>query len=122
MLWFSGLRGAMAFALAVQNTVSPARQMFFTTTCLIAIITVVFVGGMTTPVLACLQIPVGICDDEREDLLEGDSLLELESGTSSYVPSQPGKRSFMARIWKDFDKKFMKPMLTSSGNIACEKF
>ena len=49
MMWFSGLRGAMAFALAVQNTVSPARRMFFTTTCIIAITTVIFVGGMLDP-------------------------------------------------------------------------
>ena len=56
MLWFSGLRGAMAFALAVQNTVSPARRMFFTTTCLIAITTVIFVGGMTMPALSLLEV------------------------------------------------------------------
>lgn len=56
MMWFSGLRGAMAFALAVQNTVSPARRMFFTTTCLIAIITVIFVGGLVTPALSFLQV------------------------------------------------------------------
>ena len=55
-MWFSGLRGAMAFALAVNNTVSEARQMFFTTTCLISIITVVFVGGLTTPALTLLNV------------------------------------------------------------------
>ena len=56
MMWFSGLRGAMAFALAVNNTVSEARQMFFTTTCLISIITVIFVGGLTTPALTLLNV------------------------------------------------------------------
>ena len=55
-MWFSGLRGAMAFALAVNNTVSEARQMFFTTTCLISIITVIFVGGLTTPALTLLNV------------------------------------------------------------------
>ncbi len=56
MMWFSGLRGAMAFALAVQNTVSPARSMFFTTTCIMAITTVIVVGSLTTPALSLLQV------------------------------------------------------------------
>ena len=56
MLWFSGLRGAMAFALAVRNTVSDVRQMFFTTTCLIAIVTVIFCGGLAMPMLTALDV------------------------------------------------------------------
>ena len=56
MLWFSGLRGAMAFALAAQNTVSPTRQMFFTTTCIVVIATVIIVGWLTTPALTWLDV------------------------------------------------------------------
>jgi hypothetical protein len=57
MLWFSGLRGAMCFALAVRNTVTEVRQLFFTTTCLIAVSTVIFCGGATVPVLTILKVP-----------------------------------------------------------------
>lgn len=56
MLWFAGLRGAMAFALAVRNTVTEVRQLFFTTTCVITIATVIFNGGMTVPVLTLLEV------------------------------------------------------------------
>ena len=55
MLWFSGLRGAMAFALAIQNTMTTARQMFLTTTSLITIVTVIFCGGLTSPLLTLLK-------------------------------------------------------------------
>ena len=56
MMWFSGLRGAMAFALSVRNTVTEVRQMFFTTTCLISISTVIFCGGATLPMLTLLKV------------------------------------------------------------------
>jgi len=56
MMWFSGLRGAMAFALAVRNTVSPVRRLFFTTVSLVSIVTVVFNGGLTTSALAVLKV------------------------------------------------------------------
>ncbi|VDM05294.1 unnamed protein product [Schistocephalus solidus] len=41
---FCGLRGAMAFSLAIRNTSTTVRQMFFSTTIVIVMITV-FVGG-----------------------------------------------------------------------------
>ena len=46
----------MAFALAARNTVTRVRQLFFTTTCLISITTVIFVGGATTPMLSFLKV------------------------------------------------------------------
>jgi hypothetical protein len=37
-------------------TVTEVRQLFFTTTCVITITTVIINGGMTVPVLAFLQV------------------------------------------------------------------
>ncbi|KAK7796986.1 hypothetical protein U0070_025966 [Myodes glareolus] len=56
MMMFSGLRGAMAFALAIRDTASYARQMMFTTTLLIVFFTVWVIGGGTTPMLSWLNI------------------------------------------------------------------
>ncbi|XP_074859894.1 sodium/hydrogen exchanger 9 isoform X2 [Carettochelys insculpta] len=64
MMMFSGLRGAIAFALAIQDTESQPKQMMFTTTLLIVFFTVWIFGGGTTPMLTWLQIRVGIDPDE----------------------------------------------------------
>ncbi|GAB1294531.1 Sodium/hydrogen exchanger 9 [Apodemus speciosus] len=51
-----GLRGAIAFALAIRNTESQPKQMMFTTTLLLVFFTVWVFGGGTTPMLTWLQI------------------------------------------------------------------
>lgn len=56
---FSGLRGAIAFALAIKNTVTESRQLILSTTLVIVIVTVIFNGGMTFSVLSWLGIPIG---------------------------------------------------------------
>jgi solute carrier family 9 (sodium/hydrogen exchanger), member 6/7 len=55
--FFSGLRGAMSFALAIRNTISEARQSMLTTTSLIVIITVIVQGGGANFMLSWLKIP-----------------------------------------------------------------
>ncbi len=56
MLMFAGLRGAIAFALAIRNTQDEVRQLIFTTTLVIVMVTVLFNGGLTTLALQCLKI------------------------------------------------------------------
>uniref|UniRef100_A0A1X7TRM6 Sodium/hydrogen exchanger n=1 Tax=Amphimedon queenslandica TaxID=400682 RepID=A0A1X7TRM6_AMPQE len=56
MLVFAGLRGAIAFALAIRNTETEERQLMFTTTLVIVLITVLICGGFTTLALQCLRI------------------------------------------------------------------
>jgi sodium/hydrogen exchanger 9 len=57
MLFFSGLRGAIAFALAIRNTLSQSRQTLLTTTSVIVIVTVMVCGGGTSQLLNWLNIP-----------------------------------------------------------------
>ena len=56
-LFLAGLRGAIAFALALRNSSTDARKAIITTTSLIVIVTVILIGGMTTQVLSWLGIP-----------------------------------------------------------------
>ena len=56
LMFFSGLRGAMAFALAMRNTSSQARKLILTTTSIIVILTVILCGGLTSKMLVWLKI------------------------------------------------------------------
>lgn len=52
----AGLRGAIAFALAIRNTETEIRQLIFTTTLMIVIVTVFINGGLSTLALQVLKI------------------------------------------------------------------
>lgn len=110
MLFFSGIRGAMSFALAIRNTVSDARQKMLTTTSLIVIATVIIQGGAALPLLNWFKIPTGV-DEEIEALPEPKNRRE-ESPIHSQNNSE---KSFLARIWGNFDVHYMKPLLTQSS-------
>ncbi|XP_050741326.1 sodium/hydrogen exchanger 6 isoform X8 [Drosophila biarmipes] len=149
MLFFAGLRGAMSFALAIRNTVSDARQTMLTATSLIVIFTVVIQGGAANFLLNWLKIPVGV-DDETEQLNNyqvhsdvengggGRGKLRLSGGTESNLDTpvdgsngslggtSGGRRrnshekAILARIWGNFDTKYMKPLLTHSRPTLLE--
>ena len=74
MMFFSGLRGAIAFALSITNTLSESRQMIFSTTLLIVAVTVIICGGSTMNLLTWLGIPLGNEDEESNpiDYLSSD--------------------------------------------------
>lgn len=61
----TGLRGAMAFALAIRNTNSEVQQTIFSTTLVIVIATVILCGGCTTQMLLWLKIRVGVEEDKH---------------------------------------------------------
>ncbi|KAM6198474.1 sodium/hydrogen exchanger 9 [Sarcoramphus papa] len=110
MMMFSGLRGAIAFALAIRDTESQPKQMMFTTALLIVFFTVWVFGGGTTPMLAWLQIRVGI--DPDEDLkaeAASQSVSNLDKNTTK------AESAWLFRIWYGFDHKYLKPILTHAG-------
>ncbi|KAK9393625.1 sodium/hydrogen exchanger 6 [Crotalus adamanteus] len=103
MMMFAGLRGAMAFALAIRDTATYARQVMFSTTLLIVFFTVWVFGGGTTAMLSCLHIRVGVDADQ-------DNVVEVENGRSTRAES-----AWLFRVWYNFDHNYLKPLLTHSG-------
>ncbi|XP_064522463.1 sodium/hydrogen exchanger 9 isoform X2 [Pseudopipra pipra] len=110
MMMFSGLRGAIAFALAIRDANSQPKQMMFTTALLIVFFTVWVFGGGTTPMLTWLQIRVGVDPDE-------DLKAEATSQSASNLDKNTTKAesAWLFRIWYGFDHKYLKPILTHAG-------
>uniref|UniRef100_A0A8C3RXM5 Sodium/hydrogen exchanger n=1 Tax=Chelydra serpentina TaxID=8475 RepID=A0A8C3RXM5_CHESE len=96
MMMFSGLRGAMAFALAIRDTATYSHQMMFSTTLLIVFFTVWIIGGGTTPMLSWLNIRSDGPDSERGNRTKQES-------------------AWLFRLWYSFDHNYLKPILTHSG-------
>ncbi|KAL7396104.1 hypothetical protein ABVT39_000357 [Epinephelus coioides] len=112
MMMFAGLRGAMAFALAIRDTATYARQMMFTTTLLIVFFTVWVFGGGTTPMLSWLHIRVGV-DPDQDQQPCGDS---FQDGSQAEGQSKTKQESaWLFRLWYTFDHNYLKPILTHSG-------
>ena len=140
VLFFSGLRGAMAFALALRNTVSEPRQLMLTTTSLIVIVSVVVCGGSTSSFLQMLEISTGVDESEHEMLnytgvkrsRSQQTPTDLQSpgngsagGTAGTGDAPPVTRSayekaWLVRKWFNFDVRFMKPLLTNSRPTLIE--
>ncbi|KAG8586701.1 hypothetical protein GDO81_005457 [Engystomops pustulosus] len=136
MMMFSGLRGAMAFALSIRDTATYAHQMMFSTTLLIVFFTVWVIGGGTTPMLSWLNIRVGDHNPSLDDLnisrwqyirvgVDPDQdppptndnfqVLHADSGISNGVSRTKQESAWIFRLWYSFDHNYLKPMLTHSG-------
>ena len=99
MMVFSGLRGAIAFALAIRNTLTESRQLILSTTLIIVIVTVIFNGGMTISVLSWLKIPTGkkTC---YSWMINGD---KLRVSIKDFFSSDSQRYPFSDQHFFDFD-------------------
>uniref|UniRef100_A0A670ZDN8 Sodium/hydrogen exchanger n=1 Tax=Pseudonaja textilis TaxID=8673 RepID=A0A670ZDN8_PSETE len=121
MMMFAGLRGAMAFALAIRDTATYARQVMFSTTLLIVFFTVWVFGGGTTPMLSCLHIrKLNIACDSLprvpQTLLRFSCVFLLfQGGPETEGRSTRAESAWLFRVWYNFDHNYLKPLLTHSG-------
>jgi solute carrier family 9 (sodium/hydrogen exchanger), member 8 len=129
VLWFAGLRGAIAFALS-ENMPGPHKDVYATATLTICIVTTVFCGGFTERMLAVFGMKEeptprlftnsdGGDDGGGGDADDADGVRNLNSLT--YKPPKPRMREtvLMERrrrlqegikgAWNRFDDRVLKP-------------
>lgn len=122
MMFFSGLRGAIAFALAVRNTVSIPRQMMLTATLVIVIVSVIVLGGLTMPVLSGLGIRSGVDEHEEEKRARRLSLLDINDPSTSTpvdrIEKKIYEKAWLVRAWSQVDNKYLKPLFVEESALT----
>jgi sodium/hydrogen exchanger-like protein 6/7 len=115
-LVFAGLRGAIAFALAMRGATggSDGRRMILSTTLVIVLVTVLVFGGGTMSVLQKLKIRVGVRDDEEMDTRAS------RGGVPVPQPENHDQKSCLARNWQGFDRNYMRPVLGAKYSPGTE--
>lgn len=133
-LWYSGLRGAMAFALALQSVHDLPEghgQTIFTATTAIVVLTVLLIGGSTGTMLEALQV---VGDGHEVSLVEHD--FQNSEGNHSYVApsydedSSSGNKFKMklkefhrsAATFTALDRNYLTPFFTSQNGDEDDDF
>jgi len=101
MIWFSGLRGAIAMALSL-DVPTPSQPRIFTTTLFIVMVTVFMMGGLTASMLRWLKIDMGPTAGESHGEQEPDIFMN----------------KFDYGVWfKNFESKWIKPIFIRKAMI-----
>lgn len=114
VLWFAGLRGAIAFALA-ENMPGPNRDAYATATLTICIFTTVVCGGFTEKILSRMGMKQGEVDydDGGNDVDYGRLITAspiAQRVSSSVYDGAKG-------IWKQFDETYLKELFGGSRRV-----
>ncbi|KAF1742547.1 hypothetical protein MXB_3262, partial [Myxobolus squamalis] len=101
-----GLKGALAFALALEDISTPVRQVMLTTTVVLVLITVLLFGGLIGKLAALLKIPLhrdgGIPIDFEDENIEIDHLYSDESFLTVKFRQIDEKAIIQINIHKNF--------------------
>ncbi|QCD77295.1 solute carrier family 9 [Vigna unguiculata] len=128
-LWYSGLRGAMAFALALQSVHDLPEghgQTIFTATTAIVVLTVLLIGGSTGTMLEALDVVGG---DDDSPLSSSIGTITNFDGNNGYIAppyneeSSSGNKIKMklkefhksAASFTAFDKNYLTPFFTTQN-------
>ena len=107
MIWFAGLRGAIAFALS-QNMPGPNKGVYETTTLGVVFFTTVVCGGLTEKVLT--RTGMKRSQDTTYGAIPGDDQPLLAGGAQSLGPRKKEPKLGVHGWWVRVDAKVMKPL------------
>ncbi|XP_078688149.1 sodium/hydrogen exchanger 8-like isoform X1 [Branchiostoma floridae x Branchiostoma belcheri] len=117
VMWFSGLRGAIAYALSLHLELEgEKRHVIITTTLIIVLFTILFLGGSTMPLMKLIKVDSRqkvtkeVTLSKTEELgnaIESEHLSELTEEEYEVNFVKPNLKGFM-RI----DAKYLVPALT----------
>ncbi|KAI3765424.1 hypothetical protein L2E82_15457 [Cichorium intybus] len=122
-LWYSGLRGAMAFALALQSVHELPEghgQTIFTATTAIVVLTVLLIGGSTGTMLEALQVTGDTHDGHLSDSFEANNGYvapfdgEASSGNRLKMRLKEFHRS-SAASFRALDRNYLTPFFTTQS-------
>ncbi|ONK81977.1 uncharacterized protein A4U43_C01F34850 [Asparagus officinalis] len=122
-LWYSGLRGAMAFALALQSVhdlPDGHGQIILTTTTAIVVLTVLLIGGSTGTMLEALEVVGDVHDVPLGESFEENGYISpsYEEGTSSGSRLKMKLKEFhkSTASFTALDKNYLTPFFTSQND------
>lgn len=118
VLWFAGLRGAIAFAL-VMNFPGPNREVYATATLSICIFTTVVCGSLTERMLAHFGMKEQEADLDPSDELQLNRLTYNPHQVNSRRPglaTQTSEKVYKGakKFWKRVDDEILKPYFGGS--------
>merc|ERR1711871_1397678 len=126
LIWFAGLRGAIAFALS-QNMPGAHRDVYVSTTLAVVIITTLVCGGLTEHMLTRMGLRLDtnkndVDDDHQYQKLvwnnnaEDPSASQLAATPPPRRPREREPRTGLRSFWHRFDTLYMKPYFGGSSD------
>lgn len=125
VLWFAGLRGAIAFALS-ENMPGPNKDVYATATLTICVVTTVFCGGFTERMLVIFEMRELPTPQLHTDA--DDDNLNLDSLTYKPPVPRPNETQLLKQrkrltdgikgFWYRFDNRFLQPHFGGENTIT----
>merc|ERR1712008_587547 len=116
VLWFAGLRGAIAFALA-ENMPGPNKDTYASATLFICMFTTIICGGFTEKVLSATQMKQNERDivvDGSGDVDEDDNVYDQLIRNSPVHRVTTSVQRGIKGVWRNFDNAYLKPFFGGS--------